>query len=137
MPDNPLLVSIPPPTAVTSVVIRYVEAFARPLDTGKNNSGNVRKPRPLPHGLQLLTSNCRPLLVDLGRCSCIIFKHNTVDELNGGSLNALYTNIMVDLCSLQHVHVHKGEAKQMLLRLISPAKQEFETCDALHDLYLS
>lgn len=36
---------------------------------------------------------CRPLPVDIGRCTCIIVKEKAVDGINGGSVYTLYTNV--------------------------------------------
>nr|GMD63938.1 phospholipase D delta [Ipomoea batatas] len=34
---------------------------------------------------------CRPLLVDIGRCTCVIVKETSPDGFNGGTLYSLYT----------------------------------------------
>lgn len=36
---------------------------------------------------------CRPLPVDIGRCTCVIVKEASPEGLNGGTLYSLYTNV--------------------------------------------
>lgn len=36
---------------------------------------------------------CRPLPVDVGRCTCIIVKESSPDGFDGGTLYTLYTNV--------------------------------------------
>ncbi|XP_074362601.1 tubby-like protein 8 [Apium graveolens] len=36
---------------------------------------------------------CRPLPVDIGRCTCVIVKEKSVEGLHGGSLYTVYTNV--------------------------------------------
>ncbi|XP_031111421.1 tubby-like protein 4 [Ipomoea triloba] len=36
---------------------------------------------------------CRPLPVDIGRCTCVIVKETSPDGFNGGTLYSLYTYI--------------------------------------------
>nr|GEV60414.1 RNA-directed DNA polymerase, eukaryota, reverse transcriptase zinc-binding domain protein [Tanacetum cinerariifolium] len=42
---------------------------------------------------------CRPLLVDIRRCSSVIVKEISVDGLKGASLSTLYTNVIFSLSS--------------------------------------
>lgn len=35
---------------------------------------------------------CRPLPVDIGRCTCVIVRENSIDGVSGGTLYSLYTN---------------------------------------------
>ncbi|KAK9066328.1 hypothetical protein SSX86_013649 [Deinandra increscens subsp. villosa] len=67
--------------------------------SSKNNSGNIwdySDSESAPASSWSTIPNrsilCRPLPVDIGRCSCIIVKEKSVDGLNGGSLYTLYTN---------------------------------------------
>ncbi|KAL8250252.1 hypothetical protein R6Q59_033945 [Mikania micrantha] len=73
--------------------------FYEPLDSSKNNSGNIwdySDSESAPASSWATIPNrsllCRPLPVDIGRCSCIIVKEKSVDGLKGGSLYTLYTN---------------------------------------------
>ncbi|KAI3727135.1 hypothetical protein L1987_66944 [Smallanthus sonchifolius] len=73
--------------------------FYEPLDSSKNNSGNIwdySDSESAPASSWSTIPNrsllCRPLPVDIGRCSCIIVKEKSVDGLNGGSVYTLYTN---------------------------------------------
>ncbi|KAM0003556.1 putative transcription factor TUBBY family [Helianthus debilis subsp. tardiflorus] len=73
--------------------------FYEPLDSSKNNSGNIwdySDSESAPASSWSTIPNrsllCRPLPVDIGRCSCIIVKEKSVDGLSGGSLYTLYTN---------------------------------------------
>ncbi|XP_057791509.1 tubby-like protein 8 [Salvia miltiorrhiza] len=69
------------------------------LDSGRSNSANVwdysdSESAPvsswstLPNRALL----CRPLPVDVGRCTCIIVKESSPDGFDGGTLYTLYTN---------------------------------------------
>jgi tubby-related protein 1 len=36
---------------------------------------------------------CRPLPLDVGRCTCVIVKEASPEGLDGGTLYSLYTNV--------------------------------------------
>lgn len=42
---------------------------------------------------------CRPLPLDIGRCTCVIVKEAPPEGLDGGTIYSLYTNVR----SLKHV----------------------------------
>ncbi|XP_071731821.1 tubby-like protein 8 [Rutidosis leptorrhynchoides] len=73
--------------------------FYEPVDSSKNNSGNIwdhsdseAAPASSWSTLPNRSLLCRPLPVDIGRCTCVIVKEKSVDGLNGGSFYTLYTN---------------------------------------------
>lgn len=74
--------------------------FYEPIDSNKNNSGNIwdhsdseAAPASSWSTLPNRSLLCRPLPIDIGRCTCIIVKEKSVvDGLNGGTLYTLYTN---------------------------------------------
>ncbi|XP_024969836.1 tubby-like protein 8 [Cynara cardunculus var. scolymus] len=73
--------------------------FYEPIGSNKNNSGNIwdhsdseAAPASSWSTLPNRSLLCRPLPVDIGRCTCIIVKEKSVDGLNGGTLYTLYTN---------------------------------------------
>ncbi|KAI3766140.1 hypothetical protein L2E82_16191 [Cichorium intybus] len=74
-------------------------SFYEPIDSNKNNSGNIwdysdseAAPASSWSTLPNRSLLCRPLPVDIGRCTCIIVKEKSVDGINGGSVYTLYTN---------------------------------------------
>ena len=46
---------------------------------------------------------CRPLPLDIGRCTCVIVKEKLPKGLDGGALYSLYTNVR-SLKSLKNNH---------------------------------
>ncbi|XP_023744168.1 tubby-like protein 8 [Lactuca sativa] len=77
----------------------FGSSFYEPIDSGKNNSGNIwdysdseAAPASSWSTLPNRSLLCRPLPVDIGRCTCIIVKEKAVDGINGGSVYTLYTN---------------------------------------------
>nr|XP_043617845.1 tubby-like protein 8 [Erigeron canadensis] len=70
-----------------------------PVNSSKNNSGNIwdhsdseAAPASSWSTLPNRSLLCRPLPVDIGRCTCIIVKEKAKDGLTGGSVYTLYTN---------------------------------------------
>ncbi|PWA62037.1 tubby like protein 8 [Artemisia annua] len=70
-----------------------------PVDSSKNDSGNIwdysdNEAAPASSWSTLPNRSllCRPLPVDIGRCSCVIVKEKSVDGLKGASLYTLYTS---------------------------------------------
>lgn len=77
----------------------FGSTFYESFDSNKNNSGNIwdysdseAAPASSWSTLPNRSLLCRPLPVDIGRCTCIIVKEKSVDGINGGSVYTLYTN---------------------------------------------
>ncbi|KAM7480254.1 hypothetical protein LguiA_028467 [Lonicera macranthoides] len=54
---------------------------------------------------------CRPLPLDIGRCTCVIVKEASPEGLNGGTLFALYTNVK-SLCNSRDAQNVEGQGRQ-------------------------
>ncbi|XP_047332463.1 tubby-like protein 8 [Impatiens glandulifera] len=72
--------------------------IGEPLESEKMNSGNIwdysdseTAPASSWSTLPNRTLLCRPLSVDIGRCTCVIVKEDLPQELDGGTLYSLYT----------------------------------------------
>ena len=50
---------------------------------------------------------CRPLPVDVGRCTCVIVKEKSPDGLRGGAFYSLYTNVSLSLSHSYTTLVHE------------------------------
>ncbi|XP_031131594.1 tubby-like protein 8 [Ipomoea triloba] len=72
--------------------------FVSPIDADGPNSGNLwdhsdseAAPASSWSTLPNRSLLCRPLPVDIGRCTCVIVKETSPDGFNGGTLYSLYT----------------------------------------------
>ncbi|OWM81888.1 hypothetical protein CDL15_Pgr007926 [Punica granatum] len=73
--------------------------FRDPIGSENSNSANIwdfsdseAAPASSWSTLPNRTLLCRPLPMDIGRCTCVIVKEPSADGVNGGTLYSLYTN---------------------------------------------